>query len=225
MANVGRNRRRKHVYGIVVPTLFALSTPLLFMSAEVCSCYIKAYFDASASAEGKMSNECVGIYVGIYPLLNLMAIGAALSVMFVNSQVPLSFEVFVRLQFGVLEGIQVAIFGICACYAVLSYCMRREREFDTTSPEGLVYLGYFAMLYSAVVMNAFKKAEGGEKGGDDDRQTDRLSKRKLVGSRKSLWEGGTKGLAKGISSGSGVGEEKGRAGGEIKEEMFNPGFM
>ena len=81
------------------------------------------------------------------------------------------------------------------------------------------------MLYSAVVMNAFKKAEGGEKGGDDDRQTDRLSKRKLVGSRKSLWEGGTKGLAKGISSGSGVGEEKGRAGGEIKEEMFNPGFM
>ncbi|GMI21448.1 hypothetical protein TeGR_g9945, partial [Tetraparma gracilis] len=130
--------RRKHVYTTVVHAALAVGTPLVVITSEVAVCWLRASFecvDEDVSCM-KHSSKCDGVAFGANPLVWLMVLTSMHTVFYMDAKDTLALNKIARLKLDVLSGLQFAIFGSCAIYAVVKYAMRDERDVDWSGSAG-----------------------------------------------------------------------------------------
>jgi len=78
ISTMSEERRRQHVYGVVFPSLLKVIAPLTFMVSEMTMCWLKAWMDAEKGGWLlKDTRECVGVKIGVSPLMLLLCTVAA----------------------------------------------------------------------------------------------------------------------------------------------------
>lgn len=225
--------RRRHVYETVVPAALATGTPLIVMSSEMAACWLRTYFKCAAegSSDGccmKDNRECDGVSFGASPLAWTMFLTSFHVMLYMDVKDALALANIAQLKLSALEGLQVAVFGCCAVYALVMYAMRKETAVDW-SKEGLHHAAFYVAIVCSALLSSFANRE---KGGGGEGVGGRRSSASRD-ARKSMWEGGRKGAVGrgGIASAS----QRGGWGGkitrgasreiEVGENTLNPGFI
>jgi len=225
---VSVKERRKHIYEVVFPAFFSLAPPLIFMTAEQATCYLKLYFTSEVD-ELVGNRQCDRIKMGIFPLTSLLTVITCSTVFFVNQESTFSLENICKLKISKMQCVEVVMFGFCAFYALTVYSLRKPGDFEDTTSQ-VMYMAYVGLLVSALVLSGFRPRVkgGGEEGGGGVELRERES-------AKSVWDGGTGGVTRPTTMKSvskrGVREERevldgdGLGKKQASEMAFNPGFV
>jgi hypothetical protein len=248
---------------VVFPAAISIAPTLIYMTSEIASCHESAFTKAKLDENSlEVETACNGIVFGILPLLLILCALPFGKVVFVNVRSAFTMKNMSMLNLTFVESIQLLLISICAFFAMTVYALRRERFVPPDSFEFKLIVFFPSLLLVATLLNLCKQGkqpgdqEPVHEGGESD--SSRLSRGSLsngrapsrvssmeerisVGTRKSIWDGGTRGARRGtgaIKSASkrGIGAERASAeevmgGAQMDEDddsdvfAISPGFV
>jgi hypothetical protein len=204
IVDFSQKKKHHHVYIVVIGGMTQVATPLFFMTSEMAECWLRDYYTAGNgdTPMRDMDQGCEGIQMGLLPIMALMTVISSSAVIFIDRKNTLTIENIARLNMGLVEGAEVAIFGLCALYALIVYSLRGERPFDYDGFEGTAFLVFIIAVTSGLVLVGCsgKKEEFVEE--EKLRSATLYSAgplspsveaRKNIANKKSIWEGGARG--------------------------------
>jgi len=226
--------RHEHVF-TACNAVLKLLAPLIVMSSEMISCWLKSYLE-SGEVEGELMKEdrqCRGIYYGCDGLMTLIVLTGGLPLLTVNAKSTLALENMCKFKLSIIEVVKVGALGVFGVYALGCYATRQAR--DPSDAEPLIKVGMIAALFASFIGGfLLKKGEDGEGVASRQNSGSVMGDRISVGVQKSVWEGGMKG-ATGMgritrTSTRGIAKEIERRDESIGEEeedeaTFNPGMI
>jgi hypothetical protein len=177
---------------------------MIYMTSEMASCYLRDFFKAQHGAVELEADDgdCSGVYYGVYPLLLLLGgLGLAKGI-YVNVKSGFTMKKVATLELGLVEGAQLALFGIAAFYAMMAFALRSERTIGKT--EIGAFLWFCVVVATAVLMNWCKSGNelgaGAEEDGSGGQPRATLNRLPSTDERRgnkwqNLWSGGAKGIS------------------------------
>jgi hypothetical protein len=228
--------RRLHVYKVVFPRVLKLIAPGIIITSEVTVCWLSSFFVSSESELMKDADmECRGIVLGTTPILLLLSLIGMWPMVVVQGRNSrgTTLQRISNMELNVVEMCQVVIVAIYSFYAVLYYSLRKKRA-TASDLEINLFLIISLMLGLTLMFGVYFNRSGG---GEDAQTPSAAWKRNSVGARKSLWDGGLRGVAgvgrggrlsaskRGLGKESGLDDQFGGVGANSDDVAFNPGFI
>ena len=112
--------------------------------------------------------------MGIFPLGLVMVFITLCAVFFMRGKEVLTLSNIARFKLTWIQCVQVALFGTCGIYALVTYAMRSKRIYNFGGLEGMAYSAFLVCLFvGAGLGRCWSDSEDEDNDGERDRERNR----------------------------------------------------